>query len=412
MHIAFLTNYYPPYHLGGFEELCEDVAQGLIQRGHEVFILTSKKGEAEESKSYIYRKLEEVMDIRSYRSSLSTFWGRKRHRSNNLYHLEDFLKKTRPDVFMVWGMWNLHRHLPAYVEQKTFIPLVYYMADYWPTLPDANIQHWQGSGRYWYSIIPYLILGRFALKLLSQDSSPSLRFRHVLCVSEFVRDSLIKSCFEVKNTQIIHNGIDIKEFPFYEKNTFSSRSYRPVDILYAGRFSQEKGVHTTIQAAAKLKSEGYRFRLHLLGSGLPKYVSEIDQLIKSLHLEEDVIFLSRVTREEMPKKLEQFDLLVVPSIWAEPLPRIIQEGMACGLPVIASRTGGIPEILQHEENGLLFTPGDAHDLAQQIKKVIACPELAIRMIYNGRNTVETEFNIEKTVDKIEAYLLKLVEQAA
>jgi glycosyltransferase involved in cell wall biosynthesis len=106
----------------------------------------------------------------------------------------------------------------------------------------------------------------------------------------------------------------------------------------------------------------------------------------------------------MPALLRQFDVLLVPSVWQEPLARMVLEGMAAGLVVIATPTGGTAEVIEDGNNGLFFTPGDGEDLARKIDSLADDPEILPRLAYAGRQTVTERFTATRMMDDIENYL--------
>jgi glycogen(starch) synthase len=107
----------------------------------------------------------------------------------------------------------------------------------------------------------------------------------------------------------------------------------------------------------------------------------------------------------MPSILQQFDILIFPSIYEEPLARMTQEAMASGLVVVGTTTGGTGEILSEGETGLTFAPEDEEGLADQVTRLITDPDLYCRLSQAGRQTVLENFTLDKMVNEIEAYLL-------
>jgi len=112
-----------------------------------------------------------------------------------------------------------------------------------------------------------------------------------------------------------------------------------------------------------------------------------------------------VSKDEMPAIFQQFDALVFPSIYEEPLARVTQEAMAAGLVVVGTTTGGTGEILRDGETGLTFAPEDAEGLAEQVNRLIVDPYLFCRLAQAGRQTVLENFTLDKMVNEIEAYLV-------
>jgi glycosyltransferase involved in cell wall biosynthesis len=122
-------------------------------------------------------------------------------------------------------------------------------------------------------------------------------------------------------------------------------------------------------------------------------------------LHDFVIFHKPASKEEMPAILQQFDVLIFPSIYEEPLARITQEAMASGLVVVGTTTGGTGEILKDGETGFTFAPEDADGLAEQVNRLILDPDLCCRLAEAGRQTVLENFTLDKMVKEIEAYLI-------
>jgi glycogen synthase len=410
MRLLFISNYFPPLHSGGYEELCAEVAERLRQRGHQVFILTSNYGVNKNNlgEMNIYRLINEEMDIRTYLSSLRFFIGRHQRLNENLATLRKIVAETKPDILCIWGMWNINRQLLALAENIEECKVVYYFADYWPTLPDANTQHFRGGGRRLVTRLPYYLIGRLALFFLAFEKPVQpLKFEHSICVSKAVRDGLLSKGVPISDIQIIYNGIDVSVFNQNERVRDINKVNQPLSILYAGRLSPEKGIDTAIKATQILVSTGYSVNLTVVGRGTPKCSHDLQQLSIRLGLSEYIIFRDYIARDDIPNLLASHDVLLAPSTWAEPLPRVIQEGMATGIVVVGSAIGGIPEILTDGVNGLLFEPKNAEDLAQQIERLIETPYLYNSLSEAGIRTVLEKFDIQRTVQEIEAYLSKV-----
>jgi len=143
--------------------------------------------------------------------------------------------------------------------------------------------------------------------------------------------------------------------------------------------------------------------LHIIGEGNEKYEEDIAFLSDSLNLKDYVKFRGKLLYEEVLKEYSNYDMLLVPST-LEAFPSIIIEAMSQGLPVIASKVGGIPEIVENEETGLLVPPGDPKKLAQAVKKLVDNPSLYEKIIRNGIKLVKKEYTNEKIIEKIENYL--------
>ena len=122
----------------------------------------------------------------------------------------------------------------------------------------------------------------------------------------------------------------------------------------------------------------------------------------------DVTFTGPLPREDLARLYQEHDILIFPPVWEEPFGITLLEAMASGLAVVATGTGGSIEILQDEENCLLFTKADGADCARQIRRLLQETGLLERIRAYGRATVEQRFNFGKTIDRIEQSLRRAV----
>lgn len=118
MRILFLTNMYPPYDIGGYEQVCHEVAQGLKARGHEVKILTSRYGRPflPDEDGEVLRSLYLQADLNYYRP-VDFFLKRQAQERFNQDNLRSVLDDFAPDIVVVWGMYLLSHSLPHWLEQ-------------------------------------------------------------------------------------------------------------------------------------------------------------------------------------------------------------------------------------------------------------------------------------------------------
>lgn len=408
MRILFLTNFYLVHGSGGEEESCRQVVEGLKQRGHSTLVLTSMHGSNNLPVEVdgIYRSLYLEMDLVPWRHSITFFTERKAREKHNLQVFERVVQQFDPDIIFIWGMWNLPYSLPVFAEARYPHKVVYRFATYWPTLPSQHEFYWRAPGRNWYSRLLKQTLGGIARAMLAKElPKMPLSFCHSICVSTATRDILIKSGISISNARIIYTGLDVKKYLDGEHSK-QSEDHRSINLLYAGRLVSDKGIDTAIKAMAKLvfdKGQG-DIRLSLAGSGSAEYESYLHNLVNQEGLTGHVSFLGWRPPEEMPELLRKFDVLLVPSTWPEPFSRIVLEGMISGLVVVATPTGGTGEILTDRENGLLFAPNDAEDLAQKIVCLAEDSDLRRKLALAGQQTVAEKFTVKKMLDEIETYL--------
>jgi glycogen(starch) synthase len=405
MRILFLSNFFPPARPGGYTQWCHEVAERLAERGHTIGVLTSRYelAKAPGSEQNIYRLLHLEGDL-AYYQPLHFFTRWKKQHRENLFFLEQTVKKFAPDLIFVWGMWALSKALPALAEQLLPGRVVYYLSDYWPSALDMHTTYWQSSTRRSPMQVPKRVLGKVAMSMLTDEIQPDLKLEQVICVSARVRALLVEAGLPIQHAHIIHGGTDIERFPGVRRQDDLSGNLK---LLYAGQLVRHKGVHTAIEAMAKLVNERSinQITLTLVGSGHPDYEAYLRDLVARGHLHDIVTFHEPVSKDKMPAILQQFDVLIFPSIYEEPLARMTQEAMASGLVVVGTTTGGTLEILRDGETGLTFAPEDADGLAKQVARLITDPDLRCRLAQAGRQTVLENFTLDKMVKEIEAYLV-------
>lgn len=415
MRILFVTNYYPPFSYGwGYMQLCEEVAEGLFDRGHDIAVLTSTHCDSDETvHPYpVHRLLRMDPDWYSGKSAAWQFFvGRRQRERRAVAHLRQLVGKFRPDVTFIWHYIGLPRVLLLEAEQMPDLTVAYYLAGYHPELPNEYIAYWKAQPIHWAARLLKRPLARVSLGMLAREGKPlSPRYENVICVSKYVRHRLVSQGLISANAVVIHNGVDLSCFSPDMQNGpgFASAGLR---CLVAGAVKPEKGAHTVIEALARLRAgDGSReVTLTILGDGPAAYLAYLQERASANCLQEVVEFRSTVPREQMPEVLTRYNTLILPSEYDEPLARAVQEAMAMGLLVIGTTTGGSGELLMHERTGLVFEPGNPESLATQLSRALNEPEPAARLAEAGQQAVREHFDIRHTIEQIEGYLLGLAE---
>jgi glycogen(starch) synthase len=409
MKMLFVSNLYPPHHLGGYEMLCHEVATQFAARGHAVTVLTSTFGvSGEQEEAGIFRRLRLESDVYYYRPQRAlSFW---RDKQANLRAVQEAVVKAKPDVTVIWGMWKLSCQIAAEVERLVGSKVVYYFANEWPVEPSAHEAYWDGSdgsllGRTFKRVLRVPV--RWALR---QEWRPcSLRFEHPIACSKSVRDHLVKAGVPVQHAEIIYHGIDPMPYRQAALRCGPTKSNGTLKVVFVGSLVPQKGVHTAIEAMGRLVQSGvgHPVSLDILGAGHPEYEQRLHQLAQEWQVADRVSFHKPIDRSQLPDFLARFDALVLPSIWEEPQARISQEAMAAGLALVATPTGGTKEILVDGQNGLAFEPDNAQALADRLKDLAKDAALRQRLTQRGWETVSEGFTISRMINRVEAYLTKV-----
>ncbi len=203
--------------------------------------------------------------------------------------------------------------------------------------------------------------------------------------------------------RLIHRGIDLAQFPFLAPEN-KKRASLPV-IINVGRFSPIKGQVEFLKAIHQLRRRIPRLEVWLVGSegkGKTKYTKQIQETLRQFGLESCVKLLG--TRRDIPELIAKADLLVLSTLVPEAFGRVIVEAGAVGTPVVATRSGGVLDIIDHNENGLLVAPGDVHGMADAMQRLLTEPETVGRFVRSLRQKAETHFALDKMVrETIEVY---------
>ena len=207
-------------------------------------------------------------------------------------------------------------------------------------------------------------------------------------------------------------GVDIKEFSPNGSQGAEKLLYREEgsarSILFVGRLVRAKGVFDLIDAFAIVASQISDVKLLLVGNGSEK--SELKRRVQQLGLEDRVQFVGTVLNRDLPRYFRGASLFVCPSItvrdWEEQIGMANIQAMACGVPVISTESGAIPEYVKHGETGLLVPEQQPKLLSQAMVDVLSNPELANHLSTTGRKYAVEHYNANENMVRVEEMLLE------
>jgi glycogen synthase len=412
LRILFLSNYYPPHSVGGYEQWCQEVADELYKRGHEMLVLTTHSskttGKLAPGNGVVVKDLLNLeLDLSAglLKSTLQMIKDRRRLEDESLNNLRAQVGEFQPEVAMVWGMWNIPRSVPALLESLLPDRVAYYLCDYWPSLPDSYILRWQEKSRSSLMSLPKHILARPVLSYLNNQPRYQLELRNPICVSRRLRDILIQAGLPMKHAQVIYGGTQIDDF---KRVPPVNRDHNGIlKLLYLGRIRPDKGVHTIVEALELTLRDRVKATLDIIGNGIPDYVESLQKLLKDRDLQSSVSIKPGVPRSRIPELLRTYHALVFPSVWEEPFARTVLEAMAAGLVVVGTTTGGTGEILIEGQTGLTFPVGDQQALSMQISRLAREAGLRESLAVAGQRCVEENYSFTRMVNKLELALKRL-----
>jgi glycosyltransferase involved in cell wall biosynthesis len=218
------------------------------------------------------------------------------------------------------------------------------------------------------------------------------RADQVVCISQFARRQLMRLTAPVHwaKLQLCRLGVD----PAHFAPSAQAREAGPVRLLSVGRLTPPKGQWLLVQACAALQRTGVAFELTVVGDGPDR--AALTAAVAHHGLQGQVRFTGALNQTQVRAELAHADVFVLPSL-AEGIPVVLMEAMASGVPCVTSPVNGIPELIEHDRNGLLATPGDVDALMLQLRRVIEDGALRQRLAAAGRSQVERGFHLARNV---------------
>jgi glycosyltransferase involved in cell wall biosynthesis len=361
LKVLYINTLYNPNYVGGAERVVQSLAEDMAASGHETVVLSAapQKG-----------TVNWVNGVKVYYINLkNVYWpyGEKANASpaKALWHAFDtynpwmtrevvrILRAERPDL--------VHTHVIAGFScliwravKQLGLPLVHTLHDYYLLCPRSTMfrngrncrtQCWQCQ-----------LYARPRRK-------PSDLVDTVVGVSDAIlRRHLEFGYFDAASQKtVIYNA-----YPLASSTPRSDAPSIPIRFGYLGRLDPAKGLEVLLEAVRQLPRGTWRLKVG--GRGPASYES----YLRAKYKMPEVDFVGYVDPDSF---LQTIDVLVVPSVWHDPSPRVISEAYAHRVAVVGSRTGGIPELIEEGHTGLLFTPGTSDDLARKMREFTEHPTI-------------------------------------
>jgi glycosyltransferase involved in cell wall biosynthesis len=207
----------------------------------------------------------------------------------------------------------------------------------------------------------------------------------IIAVSKWVRDSMVYVGASPRRTAVIHNAVDLTQFPYC-----GDEGRKRGEILFVGRFDHDKGFDVLLQA---LKQLAVTRDVKLTAAGTGDLKAQYRNLAGELGVADRVNFRGRLVDDELLAAYHSASVCVLPSR-SEPFGMVMLEAMACGVPFTGTRVGGMVEVARHGETALLVQPEDPQALATVIAQSLDSPHRARCMAERARQMVERRFSWE------------------
>ena len=359
LKVAFVSTLYAPNESGGAERTVRVLAEGLVARGHEAVVISlAPDGVAREAV---------INDVHVYYVPLANLYWKQAEGAHSaparlLWQAIDaynpvmgarvarILERERPTVVQTGNVQGFSVAVWR-AAARLQIPLVQMLHDYY--LACANSCMFKGGVNCATQCTPCHVIGTARRRLSNLPVA-------VISLSRRVLQRLEQSGLfsEVRHKTVIHGADNsrVTVTPRADKPPGS-----PIVVGYLGRMESTKGIEVLLDAAALVPQQ--QITVLLGGKGHASYVAGLQQQYPGSNIQ----FLGFVRPADL---FARVDVLVVPSVWEEPLGRVIYEGYAHGIPSIVSNVGGMPEIVEPGRTGFVFESGNARDLAQILRTAI------------------------------------------
>jgi glycosyltransferase involved in cell wall biosynthesis len=398
--IVICTNAYPPRFIGGAELIAHYQAKVLKKQGHEVLVfagLSDDKGKRYSVNEDVFEGIP-VQRVCLHSSDYNGEYV-------NFYHkeVEDLFSRLlddfSPDIVHFHNIIGLSVGLPEIARHRN-IKTILTLHDYWGICHKNTLIKDDGLicedfgectkcrpfifDERWTSLPSRMRKDYIALKLRDMDAviSPTAYLAKIYERSGLFRHKI----------RVVPNGIDIARF----QKVGQKKKHQEVRFSFIGHLGRHKGVQTIIEALLHIKAKE-RVKLNIVGEGGQR--SELEEIVQKAGVNKSVKFWGKVDNNRIEKVYAKTDVLILPSIWPENQPVTITEAMACSLPVIAARMGGIPELVEDGKTGYLFEARNPKDLALKMSAFLADPSKIVEFGDNGFKKI-AEYTFENQVDDI------------
>ncbi len=368
MNILFLSRDYPPSLIGGVGIYVYEISHLLAKMGHQVYVLSQADEfacEYEDKGVHVFRvKPAKFNFLNPIRKEIKGFLERLEYSYSISKKIKEINKRYKIDIIesceaRAEGFWfYIFRNRPFLVIKLHTPESIVFKLDLVPKSLD-------------YSLI----------KLL--EECWIRRAKQIIGLSKSVVD-LTLDYFKIhsNNFPIVPNPIDIEMFKPDENN----KIFKEPIILYVGRLEFRKGVHVLIRSIPLVLEQFPEAKFLFIGDdcGMKPYLLS---KVNELKLNNNVFFINQIPRNRLVKYYQQSTICVIPSLW-ENHPYVILEAMACGKPVVATKVGGIPEIIQDKIDGILVPAGSPVALSEGIINLLKNKNLRETLGKNARRKME------------------------
>lgn len=400
MKIVFLQDDFPPQSFGGAGFSTYDLAVGMKKAGHEVFVITTcrSRDEAGESNYHGLKVFRIASDYHArWRAYLSVYNPRAVRQAKEL------LKKIEPDIAHIN---NVHFYLSyhCFALAKKYARRVVFTARDVMSFNFGKLQT-----RQYIEYFDYRTTWRDHLKQAKSRWNPLRNFfikkyltyaDRIFAVSDALRRALEQN--GITHAEVMHTGIDTALWRAGTEGAARFRIEHGMEdkkvILFGGRLNEAKGGGKTLEAMAAIVKDVPDAVLLVIGK-IDGYTDEMRKKAGELGIEKNLVFTGWMERAEMKNAYASADVVLVPSICFDSLPRVVLEAMASGRPVIGTCYGGAKEVVVDGITGYIVNPMHPQEISGRAIDLLKNPKKAETFGKAGYERMRTEFDLDEKVSR-------------
>lgn len=372
MRILYVTNYYPPHYVGGYELQCAATAQWLAARGHTVRVLAGDyllQNVPEEEKDTHQVEVFRDLTLRYWTDITSLGYWKRETRDVGIFrrHLREF----QPDLVAVWNPFKLATGILMEAQEKAPC-LVYHVHDEWM----ANFHTSNGLPQFWArpaTSTPGRLLKPLLRRLYRKYFTPDISVwkpENIIFVSPSV--AALTASAEIRAPHTLVAYVTYRSERFEQLPPRQKAPGGELRFLWAGRLCREKGLLTTLNALDILWEKAPAgWTVDFIGSMDEKDEQSILRpRLQTAPWKNQVRYRGFISWHFVPEEFNRHDVFLFTSEIHEGMPTTIIEAFASGMPVIGTLTGGTRDILRPGENCLVYEMGDARQLADAMLRLL------------------------------------------
>ena len=364
MKVLKVIHGFPPDYMAGSEVYSYHLVKELIRQGIETYVFTRVENEFDEEYKIYRENYDNIPVFRVNKPKRDYLFTDKYYDDKIDRIFEDYLLEIKPDLVHIGHLSHLSTKLVQIVKEHN-IPVVYTIHDFWLYCVKGQLINKQGNRCNGPSSEKCTVCSPYVVDVPEVESSLKHMKNVINSIDMFVspsitlKDFFINQGIDGEKIKYLKYGFDTEKIKFNRK-VFEKDSR--VIFGFMGRIIPTKGIKVLMDVF----QNDPEAVLYIYGN-----VGSQKRFLKK----ENIFFKGGYDNNNINHVLSEFDVLIVPSVWLENAPLVIQEAFLAGMPVITSDIGGMAELVSDGINGYTFKTGDAQDLTRVIKKIVADPEI-------------------------------------